>query len=43
MLKVTVDDAEEADQLFSTLMGEEVSERKKFIPHKASQVQNLDI
>ncbi|MDD3773788.1 MAG: DNA gyrase subunit B [Patescibacteria group bacterium] len=43
MLKVTVDDAEEADQLFSTLMGEEVSERKKFIQHKASQVQNLDI
>jgi DNA gyrase subunit B len=43
MLRVTVDDAEEADELFSTLMGEEVSERKKFIQHKASQVQNLDI
>lgn len=43
MLKVTVEDAEEADRLFSTLMGEEVGERKKFIQHKASQVQNLDI
>jgi len=43
LLKVNVEDAEEADHLFTILMGEEVGERKKFIQHKAPQVKNLDI
>jgi DNA gyrase subunit B len=43
LLKVNVEDLEEADELFSILMGEEVSERKKFIQHKAPSVKNLDI
>jgi len=41
--KVTLQDAEEADRIFSTLMGEEVEERKKFIQTKASEAKNLDI
>ncbi|MFA5792937.1 MAG: DNA topoisomerase (ATP-hydrolyzing) subunit B [Candidatus Gracilibacteria bacterium] len=43
MLRVAVDDAERADRVFETLMGSEVSARKKFIQTHAKKVKNLDI
>ncbi|MDD3862174.1 MAG: DNA topoisomerase (ATP-hydrolyzing) subunit B [Candidatus Gracilibacteria bacterium] len=43
MLRVTIEDAERADQVFSTLMGSEVMPRKKFIQAYAKKVKNLDI
>jgi DNA gyrase subunit B len=41
--KVTLEDAEEADRLFTILMGQEVEPRKLFIETYAREVQNLDI
>mgnify|MGYP001103348850 CR=1 FL=1 len=43
LLKVTIDDAKEADKIFDILMGDEVLPRKKFIQTYAKQVKNLDI
>ena len=43
MLRVTMDDVEAADNVFSTLMGPEVPPRKKFIQTHAKGVKNLDI
>ncbi len=43
MLRVTMDDAEQADAIFTTLMGAEVAPRKKFIQAHAKGVKNLDI
>jgi len=43
LLKVTIEDAQEADRIFDTLMGEEVPPRKKFIQTYAKKVKNLDI
>ena len=40
--KVTIDDAQEADRVFDTLMGEDVSSRKSFIQSNA-KLANLDI
>jgi DNA gyrase subunit B len=40
--QVTVDDAEEADHVFSMLMGDEVPPRKKFITTHA-HLANLDV
>jgi DNA gyrase subunit B len=42
-IKVTVDDAVEADELFTILMGEKVEPRKEFIETHAKEVVNLDI
>ncbi len=43
MLRVTIDDAMRAEEIFSTLMGDEVAPRKKWIQGHATQVKNLDI
>jgi DNA gyrase subunit B len=41
--KVNVEDAQQADQVFSTLMGAEVEPRKRFIQTHAKSVENLDV
>jgi DNA gyrase subunit B len=43
LLKVKVEDAVEADETFSILMGDEVEQRRRFIEDNAIFVQNLDI
>ena len=43
LLKVAVEDTERADETFDTLMGNEVSPRKKFIQTHAKYVKNLDV
>jgi DNA gyrase subunit B len=43
MLQVTWDAASDADQLFSTLMGEDVESRRTYIEDHALEVRNLDI
>jgi DNA gyrase subunit B len=43
LLKVSIDDLEKADAIFSKLMGDEVSLRKNFIQTHAKSVQNLDV
>lgn len=41
--KVEIEDAIEADELFTVLMGKNVEERRKFIQEHAKEVKNLDI
>lgn len=43
LLRVTWDSASDADQLFSTLMGEQVECRRKYIEDHALEVKNLDV
>lgn len=43
LLRITIDDAMQADQVLSELMGEEVEPRKQFIEANAQFVENLDI
>lgn len=43
LLKVQIEDAGEADRLFSILMGDDVEKRRKFIQEHALEVQNLDV
>jgi DNA gyrase subunit B len=43
LLKVTMDDAAMADEVFSVLMGEDVESRRNFIQRNAKDVRFLDI
>jgi DNA gyrase subunit B len=43
LLQVRIEDAVEANDIFSTLMGDEVEPRRKFIEEHALTVKNLDI
>jgi len=43
LLKVTLEDAQRADEIFSILMGDEVEPRRIFIEENAQYVTNLDV
>ncbi|MDO4382946.1 MAG: DNA topoisomerase (ATP-hydrolyzing) subunit B [Eubacteriales bacterium] len=43
LIQITLDDATAADEIVSTLMGDKVPPRKKFIEENAKYVKNLDI
>ena len=43
LLKVVVEVSATADEMFATLMGEEVEPRRQFIEQNALNVRNLDI
>ncbi|HVX66526.1 MAG TPA: toprim domain-containing protein, partial [Bryobacteraceae bacterium] len=43
LLRVRADDAAEANEIFTTLMGEDVEHRRKFIEDNALDVRNLDV
>jgi DNA gyrase subunit B len=43
LLQVTLEDAALADEVFSTLMGEDVEARRSFIQKNAKDVRFLDI
>jgi DNA gyrase subunit B len=43
LLEVKLEDAVEAEEIFTTLMGEDVESRRKFIEENALDVRNLDV
>ena len=43
LLQVKIEDAAEAERLFTLLMGEQVEPRRRFIEEHALDVKNLDI
>jgi DNA gyrase subunit B len=43
LLQVTIEDAEEANELFEKLMGDKVEPRREFIERNALAVRDLDI
>lgn len=43
LVQITLEDVAAADEIFTTLMGDKVPPRKKFIEENAKTVQNLDI
>ena len=43
LLRVTLEQAEEAERLFSVLMGDDVERRRQYIEEHALEVKNLDV
>ena len=43
MINVNVEDAQQADEIFTILMGDKVEPRREFIEANAKYVQNLDV
>lgn len=43
LIKVTMEDAIKADEIFTILMGDEIAPRRDFIEKNAKYVKNLDI
>jgi DNA gyrase subunit B len=43
LLKITVEDALKADEIFDKLMGSDVEPRRRFIQTHARSVRNLDV
>lgn len=43
LLRVTLEEAGEAEKMFSVLMGEDVERRRQFIEDHALEVKNLDV
>ncbi len=43
LMRVTLEEAGEAERLFSVLMGEDVERRRQFIEDHALEVKNLDV
>ncbi len=43
LLQVQIESGEEADQIFTVLMGDQVEPRRRFIEENALNVQNLDV
>ncbi len=43
LVKVTMEDAMKADEIFTILMGDKVEPRREFIQQNAKYVKNLDI
>ena len=43
LLRVTLQEAGEAERMFSVLMGEDVERRRQFIEEHALEVKNLDV
>ncbi len=43
LIKVTMEDARKADEIFTVLMGDDIEPRRKFIEANAKYVKNLDI
>jgi DNA gyrase subunit B len=43
LLKISLEDLVQSDQIFTTLMGEDVESRRKFIEENALDVRNLDV
>jgi DNA gyrase subunit B len=43
LLRVTLEEAGEAERMFSVLMGEDVERRRQFIEEHALEVKNLDV
>jgi len=43
MYRVSIDDAEQADEIFKILMWDEVAPRRRFIQSRAKDVRNLDV